>query len=304
MTFVRTTLKRFSGLHRRLYRLGSGYAVPAVERLMGFHTPVDDPLWFRWGLLFGLHERTTAAVMGQVVQPGHTALDLGAHVGYYTRLLSKRVGRSGRVVAFEPHPRQFELLVANLRGTDNVELVRKAAGSSAGTATLFDDLPETASASLAPRDSRASWCATHVQGRELAPRLTGGFVPRHYVVETVTVDAYLAAAGIDRVDFLKIDVEGAEAAVLEGMDRTINRSRRMAMVVELNPETLSSFHRTPQDLLQRLRGYGFAIHTIEDAVSPLPVAMEGRMVDRLLGQQPGAYVNLLCLRGYEGAGQR
>jgi len=294
----RGTVKRFPGLHQRLYRIGSGYALPVLERVAGFHTPADDPLSFRWRLVFGLHERETVAVIRKLARRGHTALDLGAHVGYYTRLLARRVGRSGRVIAFEPHPRQFELLAGNLRGCANVQLVRKAAAASSGTATLFDALPETASSSLARRDDRASWCATHVQGRELAPRLRGDFTPRDYVVETVTIDQHLSAAGIDHVDFVKIDVEGAEMAVLQGMATTLASSTPMAMVMELNPETLGAFHCSPQSLLRDLRRHAFDLYTIEDVVKPLPLAQEDQLIDGLLNQQPGAHANLVCLRGY------
>ena len=294
----RGTVKRFPGLYQWLYRIGSGYALPVLERVARFHTPADDPLSFRYRLVCGLHERETVAVIRRLVQRGHTALDLGAHVGYYTRLLARRVGRRGRVIAFEPHPRQFELLAGNLRGRANVQLVRKAAAASSGTATLFDALPETASSSLARRDDRASWCATHVQGRELAPRLRGGFTPRDYIVETVTIDQHLSAAGVEHVDFVKIDVEGAEAAVLQGMTTTLAGSKPMAMVMELNPETLGAFRYTPQALLRDLRSFEFDLYTIEEVVKPLPLAQEQDLVDRLLNQQPGAHANLVCLRGY------
>ena len=293
----RTTLKRFTGLHRQLYRFGSAFALPALERLSGFRTPADDPLEFRCRLLFGLHERETAAVIRRLARPGATALDLGAHVGYYTRLLSRCVGPQGRVIAFEPHPRQYELLVANLRGRANVRAVRKAAAASSGAATLFDALPETASSSLVRRSDRAHWCATHVQGRELAPRLRDGFTPKAFAVETVAIDQWLSEAGVDHVDFVKIDVEGAEATVLHGMSATLSGSRPMAMVIELNPETLSAFQSSPQELLGNLRSFQFDLYTIEEEVKPLPTSLEGKMVGQLLGQQPGAHANLLCLRG-------
>jgi FkbM family methyltransferase len=295
----RTAVKRAPQLHRRLYGFGSRYAIPLLERLMGFRTPAVDPLWLRGQFLLGGHETETRTLIKRLVRRGHTVLDLGAHVGYFTKLLSARVGRFGRVIAFEPHPQTFDLLAGNMSKADNVQLVGKAVGSSRGTATLHDMLCDTTSSSLGRPQQRASWCATHVQGRELSPRLSAGFTPRDYTVEIVTVDEVLSEAGVDCVDFIKMDIEGAELAALRGMAATLTRSRRLAIVVEFNPSTLSLFDCTPQELLEHLRRYEFAIFTIGSVLNPLTPTLEESVIDHLLNQQPGAHLNLLCLRGYE-----
>jgi FkbM family methyltransferase len=287
----RAIARRFPGLHLLLYRLGEGYVLPMLEWLSGFRTLPDDPMWFRSQLVFGTYERETAAVIRKLVRHGHIALDLGAHVGFYTRLLGRRVGDRGRVIAFEPHPVHFDLLAANVQHLDNVQLVRKAASSSVGIATLFDALPDTGGSSLAPREHNAG----PLQQRFLAPRIRTEFVPRRYEVQTVTVDQVLSEAGVDHVDFVKIDVEGAEPAALRGMAVTISRSIPMAMVIELNPSTLKLFQCTPQGLLECVREYDFDIYTIGEGVKPLTTDVQEQVIHELRN----GHINLLCMRGYE-----
>ena len=66
--------------------------MPALERRYDFKTIPEDPFWFRLELLTGQHEAETAQLLRRLVKPGMIALDVGAHVGYYTRLLSRLTG--------------------------------------------------------------------------------------------------------------------------------------------------------------------------------------------------------------------
>ena len=81
-----------------------------LERRHNFQTIAEDPFWFRLELLTGRHEIETSRQLQRLVQPGMIALEVGAHIGYHTRLLSRLTGPSGQVIAFEPHPRTNQML--------------------------------------------------------------------------------------------------------------------------------------------------------------------------------------------------
>ena len=162
-----------------------------------------------------------------------TVIDAGAHQGFYTMLASKRVGRSGRVYAFEPSPRQQRWLRLHLKlnRCDNVTVESFALADGQGESTLFEALG---------RDTGCSSLRQPVVEDPVRP------VP----VQTITLDRYLELRSIPRVDFVKLDVEGAELAVLKGADRLLQQPRRPVFLIET------------QDL--RTRTWGYSTSAIYD----------------------------------------
>ncbi len=120
ITIYRRTIKRSRFTHALLYKLMTKIIVPGLEKVFGFYTREDDPLFFRLELILGSYEEDTVAFMRQIVKPGMTVVDVGAHVGYYTRLFSKLVNGTGQVISFEPHPKTFNVLRRNTAGLANV----------------------------------------------------------------------------------------------------------------------------------------------------------------------------------------
>ena len=155
----------------------------------------------------GFSDPEVAALLLDEVEPGMTAIDCGAHIGEYTLLLSTLVGPEGTVHAFEPDRRMFAVLEENVRrnGLRNVRLNPAALGDSVGTEAY----------ALMP-DPTASSLARFVDERE-----DGVDDSSSSSVEVTTLDAYTAAAALERVDVVKVDVEGAEAAVLAGAASTL-----------------------------------------------------------------------------------
>src|SRR5229473_747156 len=148
-------------------------------------------------------EEAEIAFVEMLLQPGMTVVDAGANHGLYTLLASKRVGRSGRVIAFEPSPRERKRLRRHLwvNRCKNVNVQSCALGDERRQADLF--LVE----------GREDWCnslrAPQVDARTVTVR-----------VEVERVDEVLKKLAILRVDFIKLDIEGAELSFLQGA-RTI-----------------------------------------------------------------------------------
>jgi FkbM family methyltransferase len=147
------------------------------------------------------------------LRPGMTVLDIGAHHGLYTLLASKSVGAQGKVISFEPSPRERHRLKKNLRinCVRNVELHPFALGSQKGEADLY----------LA--DGTNNGCNSFRQPAESA-----GETVRVPVNRLDDVLSQLA-----RVDFVKIDVEGAELDTFKGATELLSRAPRPVILAEV-----------------------------------------------------------------------
>jgi FkbM family methyltransferase len=149
-------------------------------------------------------EPEVAEILTQLIEPGTTVLDIGAHIGTHTVTMSRLVGDGGRVYAFEPQRKVYRELVHNMRinGADNVRPLRYALGS------------ETAIIEMSPA----------VKGNEGHTSIGEGGDQ----VELRSVDSF----GFRNVSFMKIDVEGFEDPVIEGASATI-AANRPALIVEI-----------------------------------------------------------------------
>ena len=152
------------------------------------------------------------------LKQGMTVLDVGAHHGLYTLLASKRIGPSGRVFAFEPSDRERNRLLFHLQKnglSGNTCVSPCAAGEDVGEATLYVvEGRDTGCNSMRP------------------PRVAGSIFPKRLV--QTTVDYFLSENGISRVDFLKMDVEGAELSVLKGAPKLLELRPRPVILAEVD----------------------------------------------------------------------
>ncbi len=253
----RKTVKRIRPAHSALHRLLETTLLPGLERATNFETVNEDPFWFRLELLTRQHERETRQLLRQLVKPGMVALDVGAHVGYFTRQLAELTGPAGRVIAFEPHPATHQALKRNTADLPNVTALQIAAAEAAGSAELYDYLMMSASGSLHYDEALADQQRAQMGTGDVAPRHDAGFEMRRYHVRTAAIDDCLAELGVQRVDLVKMDIEGAELAALRGMKRLIAASPQLALIMEYNPAALAAFGHEPAEALAEARGLGF-----------------------------------------------
>ncbi len=217
----------------------------------------------------GRRERYLTDLFVEAVRPGMTVADVGAYLGYLTILAARAVERQGRVVAFEPDARTFRFLTENVRANgvaETVTAVQQAVGRSRGATTFY----LSAAGDTSSRYAQAA-----------ADEATQ--------VEMTTLDDFFGAE--PPVDVVKIDVEGAELDVLDGMTTTVERAANMTLFVECNPDALAVAGRSPAELLGRLDELGFDVRAIDErhrSLGPVDAA-------RIEG-----YVNLYCVRGGRG----
>jgi FkbM family methyltransferase len=222
--------------------------------------------------VLGVHERAVTELVTREVGPGQTAFDVGANIGYFTLLLARRVGPSGRVFAFEPDPQNCELLRRNLalNGYANVTVVPKAVADHSGTLKLW----------------RAAAAGDH--------RIYDSHDGREAIeVPTVRLDDVVREfAG--PVHFIKMDIQGAEALALRGMVDLLSRAPHVKMVMEFWPYGLQLAGTPPAGLLDHLLALGFTLHLFEDeAVRPVqPAALLGRFKPGM----DGISLDLYCVK--------
>lgn len=186
------------------------------------------------------YEVPESKFMERFLKPGMTVLDIGAHHGYFTLLSARQVGSSGSVISFEPSPREFKRLLTHVRinSCGNVRAEPIALGDKQERSKLFV-----------------------VQGRDTGcnslrpPDVSEPTTPLE--VSTHTLDGYMAETGTKRVDFIKMDVEGAELAVLRGAEDLLARHPRPVILCEVDDRRTRPWGYGKQAVLDLLRSLRF-----------------------------------------------
>lgn len=290
LNVYRSTLKRFPFLHRFVYLVGEK-VVELTEHWKHFLTDPTDPLYRRVELLLGLYETGSSRVVKRIVRPGDICLDIGANVGYYTRLISDLIGSSGKVIAFEPHPRVFSLLQKNVGYRPNVYLLPKAASDRVGRIDIYETPLESGGTSIF--QSRSSMVPASIE-KELYPRARER-KRDVYQVETITVDEALTSLGIKQVNFVKMDIEGAEILALRGMVKTLYQSSQVSLLIEYYPDVQVAAGFNRLDMLNELYALSFdRISVISGSSAPIPISefIGADGMPKITGT-----VNLLCQKG-------
>lgn len=234
--------------HWLLYKLSQdrGARLPFYTRLAN-----GMPMQVFWGDYGGMKmhrqgflEPETVTMVQRLLRPGMTFVDAGAHCGQYTLVAASAVGRDGRVHSFEPDPQTFALLAANVRENraTNVSLNQLALAEQDGRATLFlGDAHNVGANSLAP--------AIEYSGRQIE-------------IKCARLDGYLSGAGVEHVDLMKIDVEGAEIKLLRGASALLEGDKRPLLIVEFNDFTQVQQGQSCRELADLLISLGYSLYRI------------------------------------------
>jgi FkbM family methyltransferase len=184
----------------------------------------------------GVFDPAVTEALHRLIDPGDLVVDAGANVGYLTSLAAVRAGGNGRVISFEPHPTVFGLLERNAArwrdtgGIENVELRQVALSDKKGQGTLLAGDTFEANMGLSALAS------------EGAP--DAGSDPNSFSVQLERLDE---AVDAEKVDLLKIDVEGHEADVLRGAERLLGEQAIRDIVFEDHDQYPSEVTRIVED---------------------------------------------------------
>jgi len=195
--------------------------------------------------IFKIYEPNQTEIVKKYVHEGDIVIDIGAHVGYYTLLMAQLVGENGKVYSFEPDPVNFQLLKKSveINGFENVVLIQKAVSNITDKVKLF----------LGDDDSAIN----RIYDAKL------GDAKESIDVESVTIDEYFKEND-ELVNFIKIDSEGSEVKIINGMKQFLSRNQELVMMTEFFPFLIKKSGDEPNQYLKSLEKSGFSLYNILD----------------------------------------
>ncbi len=195
----------------------------------------------------GTYEEYETELMEKIVKTGDIVLDIGANIGYYTLLFAKLVGKEGKVFAFEPDPANFALLKKNIEANSyaNVVLVNKGVAD------------------------RTEKCKLYLSEDPGDHQMYDAHDGRKYIeVECTSIDDYFKN-NRQKIDFIKMDIQGAEFVAAQGMLRVLNNNPAVKVISEFWPAGLTKAGAPPRAYPELFLANGFSLYEINESQKKL-----------------------------------
>jgi FkbM family methyltransferase len=194
----------------------------------------------------GTYEMPVQEVFSQYLKPGDIFYDIGANVGFFTIVAAKIVGSAGKVYAFEPEAVNAATVRRNAQMNDyaHVTVVEKAVSRTTGVEKL--------------------WLTENCGGHTLASVGTVSDAKKSITVDTVSIDDLIDKKLIEPPTFVKIDVEGAEIDVLNGMTQTIKEYQPM-IIYEVDDREKESLLNKQKEIDDFLQSHGYEIKYLAES---------------------------------------
>jgi FkbM family methyltransferase len=211
---------------------------------------------------YGVYEQEETRFIQESIKPSFTAVDVGANIGYYTLIMARL---AKHVYAFEPEPKNFEILEKNIavNGVENVILDRSALSDKNSIGTLHICNFNNGMNRLYP----SKWCSS----------------------ETIQVETMKLDDVVEHADFIKMDIEGAELGALRGMTRLLEKGTTVLM--EFHPPSIIEYGVAPKEVYDYMKSFGYRI-TLPDRKEKDDVAYDE--LERISTQKVGT--NILCVK--------
>ena len=229
--------------------------------------------------IYGIHGTHDFKIIKNNVKDGDNVIDLGANIGYFTLILAKLVGPTGKVFAFEPDPRNLALLKKNVEYNNykNVIIVPKAVSNVNDKCTLYTGQK------------------TFGQNKIYKPKKTKTqkFIPIDS--ETVRLDDFFKTNGLlDKISFIKMDVEGAEFLALSGMKEILKLNKNIKIFTEAEISYLEDAGSSYDQFIDLLTENDFTF-SLADNRSETLTKVNKSQLEKILNDE-GNSVNIFCVR--------
>ena len=189
----------------------------------------------------GVYGELDTKIIREEIHEGDIVIDVGANIGYYTLIFAQLVGSSGKVFAFEPESKNFEILKKNIEINNypNIVAEQKIVSDKSGIVKLF--------------------IAEHgIVGHRINQQKSS---QKFIEVESIILDNYIKKLNLDsKINFIKIDVEGSEPKVLEGAKEIMQKSNQLKIFTEFNRESVKEYGVEPKEMIDLLYRNGFKIY--------------------------------------------
>jgi FkbM family methyltransferase len=238
---IRFCRRHFFGLYQKVFKPRALFA--GVTKRVKFRKNIllelDLEDWIPQNIYFlNNYEESELRYLEQKLKPGDTFIDAGANIGVFSLVASRAVGPAGKVIGFEPFPRNYEQLVkhAALNSCTNITAVNKSLGAGNGELRLY----------LNENDKDFG--------------MVSGYAVHHTgSVDTAmtSLDNYLHEHSFSgRITLIKIDVEGGEFPAVSGMMETLKK-HRPELLIEVNPGNFHTSRYRLSDLEELLSSIGY-----------------------------------------------
>ena len=230
----------------------AGYKIAIDTDFGEFFFPEEDNVIYKSIELTGKWDPVEIEWLTRYVKPGMTCINIGAHIGYFSKILGVLVGDKGKIISVEANPRLIPFLQKNLWGLEcEVEIYPAAASNRRGTGTLHVDSFNTGDNRL----FRSKLNKYESQSNQLDIQLA---------VRTFPGDDIL----INALDFILIDGQGWDHVVIEGLTNTINMFRP-TILCEFVPTWISELGSNPLEVLLQFQKLGYDIYALSgDKLTP------------------------------------
>ncbi len=226
-----------------LRKHGKQFGTQVIDSRHGFKINANLEDWLgQYVYITGEYEPPTTQLIKRLLPKNGVFLDIGANVGYFSLLACSIVGKGGQVIAFEPIPIARKHLHNNIDLNNGFSIIieNKAVSNNNGLVEIYEGPDSHKGISSIRPISNAK---------------------QKINVETIRIDDYLS--DYDRLDIVKIDVEGAEALVIEGMKNTITKLRPH-IILEATDEFLQSFDSSTTSLSKSIMELGYEMFIIRN----------------------------------------
>jgi len=165
-------------------------------------------------LMFKTHEPISTKLVSKFLKKGMVCLDIGANIGYYVQLESNLIGSTGKIIAIEPSPKNFEYLQKNIKLQEhaNITAYNFAAGDTEGHLNFLIYENASNSGMIIPDGEQSKWPGEIIK------------------VPVKIIDNFLDELGIEKIDFIRMDVEGYEFHIFEGMKKTLQNLKPIIQI--------------------------------------------------------------------------
>ena len=236
--------------------------------------PVITPSLF----LNGTYEPFETKIFMNLIKENDILLDIGANIGYYS-IIAASIIKKGKIYAFEPEPHNYDLLTRNIKinGYNNIIPVQKVVSNFNGKVKMYIDNKNTGSHSLS-QENVAN-------------------LKNYLEVNSIKLDDYLEGINQRKVDIIKMDVQGAESQVIDGLTKTLHHNTSIKIIMEFWPKGLINMEITPIKFLQKIKTLGFKIAVLDEANEKIIKLSIAEIVESCKKKQNGKdHINLLLTK--------
>ena len=223
-------------------------------------------------LMLGVYEKHELKLLQEKLKPGMNVIDLGANVGLYTALAASIVGNTGKVFAFEPDKDNFIFLQKTVTKNNfsNIECNQIAISDHGGEGKLYFSEDNFGDHRIFDsHDNRKS-----------------------YPIQLMTLDSFVSSRNIQKVDFIKMDIQGAEGFAMKGMEGVLKHNPQLQIFTEFWPQGIAATGESPLAFLEILKKYQFDIFEINRTTGHLSLVTDiNALTNKLHGRE---FANLYC----------